>query len=123
MPWKMRSRQEQRFELVRQMIVGRLSVTELCQRFRISRQTAYKWRGRYRQQKLGGLKDRPRRPQRSPQRTSGCWLRRGRRGGEGPRTWGGRKVRGGIRRRFWKMGRPLAAAVRPWGERGGMSCG
>src|SRR3989454_9537733 len=123
MPWKMRSRQEQRFELVRQMIVGRLSVTELCQRFRISRQTAYKWRGRYRQQKLGGLKDRPRRPQRSPQRTSGCWLRRGRRGRQGPRRWGARKMRAEFGRRFGKLGTPSTATISRWLKRWGLSRG
>src|SRR2546428_14188262 len=111
MPWKMRSRQEQRFELVRQMIVGRLSVTELCQRFRISRQTAYKWRGRYRQQKLGGLKDRPRRPQRSPQRTSGCWLRRWVRAGAGASAVGRGQVGYRIERGLWHVGQALARDV------------
>src|SRR3989442_1736665 len=123
MPWKMRSRQEQRFELVRQMIVGRLSVTELCQRFRISRQTAYKWRGRYRQQKLGGLKDRPRRPKRSLRGTGVCWLRGVRRWRQGYGTWGARKLGHELSRRFGKLGTRSTATISRWLKRWGLSRG
>jgi len=46
MPWKTNSKEEQRFDLVRQMMAGLVSVIALCRRFGISRQTAYKWRRR-----------------------------------------------------------------------------
>jgi putative transposase len=62
MPWKFIKQEEQRFDLVRQMAAGNISVTELCRRFRISRQTAYKWRKSYQRDRLRGLKDRSRRP-------------------------------------------------------------
>ena len=62
MPWKNKSKVEQRFDLVRQMAAGKLAVSELCRRFKISRQTAYKWLRRYRQKRLAGLRDRSRRP-------------------------------------------------------------
>lgn len=123
MPWKMTNRQEQRFDLVRQMISGRLSVRELCQRFRISRQTAYKWRHRYRQRRLSGLKDRSRRPLRSPQKTSLFWLRRVRRWRQKLPTWGARKLRHQLTRRFGELGAPSAATISRWLKRWGLSRG
>jgi len=52
MPWKKTSKQEQRFDLVRQMISGLVPVRELCRRFKIVRQTACKWLNRYREKRL-----------------------------------------------------------------------
>jgi len=48
MPWKTRNLEEQRWELVRLMRGGKVSVCELCRRLLISRKTAYKWRRRHR---------------------------------------------------------------------------
>lgn len=65
---------------------------ELCRRFAISPQTAYKWPARHRDEGATGLADRPRRPHRSPERTpqdleaAVVALRR-----EHP-AWGGRKI-------------------------------
>ena len=123
MPWKTTNRQEQRFDLVRQMIAGRLGVTELCQRFRISRQTAYKWQTRYRRQRLAGLKDRSRRPRRSPQRTIPLWRRRLRRWRCQRPTWGARKLRHQLQRRFGRSGVPAAATISRWLKRWGLSRG
>ena len=123
MPWKTTNRQEQRFDLVRQMIAGLLGVTELCQRFRISRQTAYKWQTRYRRQRLAGLKDRSRRPRRSPQRTIPLWRRRLRRWRCQRPTWGARKLRHQLQRRFGRAGVPAAATISRWLKRWGLSRG
>lgn len=123
MPWKTTSRQEQRFDLVRQMIAGLLSVTRLCQRFRISRQTAYKWQERYRRHRLGGLKDRSRRPRRSPRRTIPLWRRRLRRWRRHHPTWGARKLRYELGRRFGEPGAPAHATISRWLKRWGLSRG
>src|SRR5689334_11336419 len=93
MPWKTTSKQEQRFDLVRQMIAGQGSVVELCRQFKISRQTAYKWRRRFRIGRLSGLKDQSRRPVRVALQTSKLWLRRLRRLRTQHPTWGARKLR------------------------------
>jgi transposase len=45
--------------------------TRLCQEFAISRPTGMLWRERYQQYGLAGIAERNRRPQRSPQQTSG----------------------------------------------------
>lgn len=123
MPWKTTSRLEQRFDLVRQMIAGRLAVTELCRRFKISRQTAYKWRDRYRQRRLAGLKDRSRRPWRSPRRTEPRWRRRLRQWRQRHQTWGARKLRHELERRFGGSGVPAAATISRWLKRWGLSRG
>jgi transposase InsO family protein len=46
------------------------SMSELCQRFGISRRTGYKWLARFEQSGLDGLKDQSRRPHSSPKQTS-----------------------------------------------------
>ena len=47
-----------------------VSVAALCRELRISRQTFYKWRARYRAEGLAGLEARSRAPRSSPQRVS-----------------------------------------------------
>ena len=123
MPWKTTSRVEQRFDLVRQMITGRVSVAELCRRFRISRQTAYKWRERYRQRRIWGLKDLSRRPGRSPRKTSAMWRRRLRQWRRRHPTWGARKLGHEMKRRFGENGVPTAATLGRWLKRWGLSRG
>ena len=123
MPWKVTSKSEQRFDLVRQMSAGQLSVAELCRRFRISRQTAYKWRARYRKKRLSGLKDRSRRPRRSPRQTSSVWLRRLGRWRRAHPTWGARKLRHELTRRFGRPEAPSVATMNRWLQRWGFTRG
>ena len=76
-----------RAELVRQVAAG-WSQAEVARQFRVSRPTVGKWVRRYRAEGVGGLRDRPSVPRRSPRRTSArvarriCALRR--RTGWGP---------------------------------------
>lgn len=66
---------------------------ELCRRFGIAPKTGYKWLQRYAAEGGGGLKDRSRRPRRSPMRTAADveqHVLRIRRGVLG--CWGGRKL-------------------------------
>ena len=52
-------------------LVGQVeNVAEFCRREQISRQTFYKWRARFGEQGIDGLKDRSRRPGSTPGRTS-----------------------------------------------------
>lgn len=120
MAWKAISKQEQRYELVRQMRSGDLTVTELCRRLKISRQTAYKWRERFRNGRLKGLVDRSRRPQRIPGKTAAVWLKRLRRLRKAKPTWGARKLRYYLGKTFGGVGLPAIAScsrwLRRWGE-------
>lgn len=123
MPWKTKCTSEQRWDLVRQMNAGRLCVTELCRRFGVSRQTAYKWRHRYRRKRLWGLKDRSRRPRRLARQTGVLWLRRLRRWRQSHPTWGARKLRHELVRRFGPAHAPALATINRWLKRWGLSRG
>jgi len=123
MPWKKLSKEEQRFDLVRQMARGEHTVSELARRFRISRQTAYKWRGRFRRRRLRGLQDRSRRPLAGPARTTVNWQRRVRTLRLRRPTWGARKLRHQLARRHGPQGVPAVATLGRWLRRWGLSRG
>lgn len=123
MPWKKTSRLEQRFDLVRQMARSKLSIRELCGRFGVSRQTAYKWRARYQEGQLRALKERSRRPLRSADQTSPGWLRRVRRARHQHPTWGARKLRHILCKRFGEKDAPSTATISRWLKRWGLARG
>jgi transposase InsO family protein len=82
---------EQRYRVVLAVLAGE-SVTAVAAQAGVSRQSVHKWLARYRQDGLGGLMDRPRRPQSCPWQSpveveaAVCELRR-----EHPR-WGPRRL-------------------------------
>jgi putative transposase len=123
MPWKNRSKEEQRLDLVRQMAIAAHPVGELCRRFGVSRETAYKWRQRYRQKRLPGLREQSRRPLYLAAQTSVRWLRRLRRLRRQRPTWGARKLRHVLAERFGKKGPPSLATISRWLKRWGLSRG
>jgi transposase InsO family protein len=92
-PWSEKSIMSQRHEFVMLFEQDGVNRRELCRRFGVSPTIGYRLLARYRQEGKAGLVDRPRRPQRSPARTSAemeelvLAVR-----GEHP-AWGGRKIR------------------------------
>jgi transposase InsO family protein len=68
MTWHVPDLESQRLEFVQLAQQRAVRFTALCERFRISTKTGYKWLERYRQQGVQGLKDRSRRPRSSPKR-------------------------------------------------------
>lgn len=93
MPWEAVSKMSLKREFAQLASQGNVTMTELCQRFNISRQTGYKWLRRYVEGSVQGLNERSRRPQTCPRQCSSemeqrvLALRR-----EHP-CWGGRKLR------------------------------
>ena len=69
MPWKESSPMDQRTLFVADHLKELFSMTELCERFGISRQTGYKWLARFRAEGPVGLLERSRRPQSCPHQT------------------------------------------------------
>lgn len=61
MPWKVSSVMEERLRFVARLLDGE-AMTEVCREFGISRKTGYKIFDRYKEQGLGALSDRSRRP-------------------------------------------------------------
>ena len=62
MAWELKKVEDQRKELVEAYFEGSITMKDLCDRFGISRKTAYKWLKRYTTFGLEGLKDRSRAP-------------------------------------------------------------
>jgi transposase InsO family protein len=93
MPWTETVPMTERFKFILAYDEGLFSMTELCRRFGISRKTGYKWRDRYRDGGLDGLRDRSRAPLSCPHQTDPAvadlviGARRAR------PTWGPRKLR------------------------------
>jgi transposase len=55
-----------RRELIRELVEEDRSITELSQRYGLSRKTIHSWKRRYEQEGLKGLEAKSRRPHRSP---------------------------------------------------------
>lgn len=62
MPWKETCAMDERMRFVVAADDGESTMSEVCERFGISRTTGYTWLGRYRVEGLDGLKDRSRAP-------------------------------------------------------------
>lgn len=93
MPWKEWSLMLLRREFVELGIQPEANVTQLCQRFGISRKTGYKWLKRYREAKEVGLRDRSRRPRQSPKRSGPAVEARVLAVRDKNPAWGARKIR------------------------------
>jgi transposase InsO family protein len=70
MPWRETGPMNERLGLVMDVLEGRFTVTEACQRRNVSRKTAYKYLERFHKEGLSGLEERSRRPHGSPNATS-----------------------------------------------------
>jgi len=66
MPWKEINVMSQKLEFVLRSFKNEKSFTELCTEYGISTKTGYKWKERFFQDGVEGLKDKPRKPKRSP---------------------------------------------------------
>lgn len=119
MPWKIISLVQGRCRLVKELLKAQESVRQLCRSFGISRKTAYKWKARFMVGGRRSLRDRTRRPHRSPQRTSLFWLKRIKALRRRHRRWGGKKLRARLQR--FHPGRRVPAVrtmtrwLRRWG--------
>lgn len=123
MPWKTKDQIGLRHELVLRMQKGQETVIELSREFGVSRETAYRWKRRFREGGLAGLQDESHRPKRSPGRTQQLWLVRLRRLRQRRPTWGVRKLSYWLGRRFGQRGMPAAATLGRWLKRWGLARG
>jgi putative transposase len=69
MPWDETTGMDQRVRFIGDFSSCRYTMSELCERYGISRKTGYKWSQRYAEEGVEGLLDRSRAPRRSPQQT------------------------------------------------------
>jgi transposase InsO family protein len=68
MPWKETNTMDERVRFIGDLESCLYTMTELCERYGISRKTGYKWAERYVAEGVDGLKDRSRAPKRCPHR-------------------------------------------------------
>lgn len=69
MPWQETNPMLERHHFAHDLASGDWTMTELCTRYGISRNTGYKWMERYHQLGVGGLRDQSRAPRASPNQT------------------------------------------------------
>ena len=69
MPWSETSPMDERRLFIKDYMRGSFAMSELCDRYGISRKTGYKWVGRFEQAGAAGLLDKSRRPRRFPTAT------------------------------------------------------
>jgi len=69
LPWKETCAMKERLQMVSLYETGEYTVTELAERFRVSRKTAHKWLKRFANEGTGGLDERSRAPHRRPTAT------------------------------------------------------
>ncbi len=92
MPWKQKSVMDQRREFIDLALSGGVSISELCGRFGISRDTGHRLLRRYALAGEAGLEDGSRRPHESPRRTSATMEAAILEVREHHPAWGGRKI-------------------------------
>jgi putative transposase len=69
MPWKEASPMSERIRFIHDHQLGVYDMTELCQRYGVSRKTGYKWLSRFSEGGYDALKDRSRSPHSCPHKT------------------------------------------------------
>ena len=114
MSWKEMACVVRRVRFVKLALKAQQSMSQLCRIFRFSRKSGYKWKERFEREGLGGLRNRVRRPHRSPGQTSAKWLSRIRRLRRRHRSWGSRKLAVRLGRLYPREVAPCARTVGKW---------
>jgi len=121
MPWKTRSLLEARQRFVQTVLRGLQSVAQLCRDFGVSQKTGFKWLNRFRALGGPGLRDRSRRPKRSPHRTSARWLTALRQVRRKHPPWGAKKIYARLRKKHPGARLPQIRTITDWLRRWGLA--
>jgi putative transposase len=113
MPWKGVTVSEQRLRFLEDYLLNFYSVTELTERFGISRSTAYKWINRYKEHGLDGYHELSRRPYSCPWQTDETIVAELIKTRTAHPRWGPKKLLDLIGRRNpkWELPAPSTAAL------------
>jgi len=102
---------EQKLQLVQRFQAGDEPFAQVCQRFRISRQTGYKWWRRYQSGGTAALQQRSRRPHRQPQAWPTLWLERIAHWRRRFPRWGPKKLRAALRGQYPRSRLPALSTI------------
>lgn len=122
MPWRETDAMRERCRFVIRALEPGANKSELCREFGISRPTGDKWINRYLSEGIDGLKEQSRRPKTSPLETSSdvvCEIIRVR---NNRRSWGGKKIRPLLLRKFPEEKVPTSRTIDRILDRCGLTC-
>lgn len=111
MPWLETSPMDERAQFITAFRDGCYTMTELCERYRISRKTGYKWVARVEAEGRAGLRDRSRAPHTCPHRMDAAVAARLRSAREAHPDWGPRKLVSRLARDFPAIAWPAPSTV------------
>lgn len=120
MPWKVIDRMNLKIQLVTDLDKKQFSITDLSQKYGISRPTVYKWVKRYKKFGIDGLKDESRAPKNCPHRTSERILNLLIQEKLKNRKRGPRKIRAQIKRREPGLKLPAVSTISYWLKKEGL---
>ena len=120
MPWKVINRMDVKIQLVNDWDDGHFSVTDLSQKYEVSRPTIYKWLKRYKRLGIEGLKEQSRAPRKCPNRTSKKILELVVQEKLKNRKRGPRKVRAQLKRKHPELELPAVSTIGYWLKKEGL---
>src|SRR5580765_7851290 len=106
-----------RMKFAKLALKAQQSMSQLCRLFGLSRKSGYKWKRRFEREGPRGLRERTRRPEGSPQRTSPEWLKRIRQLHRRHRSWGSRKLAARLGKEYPRQKPPGARTIGKWLKR------
>lgn len=119
MPWQGVSAVDLRLQFITDVATELFTITELAERYHISRKTAYKWLAVARQHGTERLRDASRRPHHSPTRTAPAIVQRLCAARQRFPHWSARKLLTFLRRQDPAIAWPCAATAHVWLAREG----
>ncbi len=120
MPWKVINQMDLKKQLVTDHNKEFFSITDLSQKYGISRPTVYKWLARHEQLGINGLKEQSRAPKSCPHRTPAKILKLVIREKLKNRKRGPRKVRAQLKRKYPQLELPAVSTISYWLKKEGL---
>jgi len=120
MPWKVINQMDLKIQFVNDWNNEYFSITDLSQKYGISRPTIYKWLKRYEQYGIEGLKEQSRAPKHCPYRTSKKILDLVIQEKLKNRKRGPRKVRAQLKRKHAELEFPAVSTIAYWLKKEGL---
>ena len=120
MPWKVINQMDVKIAFIKDWNAGHFNITDLSQKYMVTRPTVYKWLMRYKRFGIEGLKEHSRVPKRCPHRTSKEILdiiieEKLRNRKRGPR-----KVRAQLKRKHPELELPAVSTIGYWFKKEGL---
>lgn len=120
MPWTEMKPMDLKIQMLADWQTKQFSITDLSQKYGISRKTAYKWLNRYEQVGIDGLKNRSRRPHISPYQTRDEIIELIIKEKLNKRKWGPKKIYAQLKERYPDRDLPRPSTIGHWLKKHGL---